>query len=132
MNQVTLETLGKIQAHLITQKAQAISEGRAGACRLRTECGLKCAVGSIIPDELYDSSMEASSANTLRMRWPNLFDKDLDLGPIQLTLSYHDGVLFGSRSKRPEGYCYMKWIEGDVNHHPDLAFAAIREEYGIV
>lgn len=132
LNTVTLEALETVRLHLINQKAQSVAFPDSGACMFRTSCGLKCAVGAIIPDEKYEPAMESNSSWTLRQRWPDLFHADLDLGPIQLTLTYHDGLLFGSRSERPEGFSYRKWIAGDETHHPDLAFAAIRKEYGIV
>lgn len=36
-----------------------------GKCRYRTECGLACFVGALIPDEIYSTSMEEKSAWTL-------------------------------------------------------------------
>jgi hypothetical protein len=43
--------------HLATQKARAWSEDN-GTCGYRTETGLMCAVGCLIPDELYDPEIE--------------------------------------------------------------------------
>lgn len=44
--------------HLLTQNKRA---GARGACFYRTNDGLKCAVGALIPDELYDADMERRS-----------------------------------------------------------------------
>lgn len=57
-NQEVFDTVAK---HLLTQKQ--ISANLA-ACLYRGHSGLKCAIGCLIPDELYDPAMDDSSSNT--------------------------------------------------------------------
>ncbi len=55
----TQEAFNKICDHLMTQKKQATHSGHwGGSCRYRAPDGSKCAVGCLIPDELYTPSME--------------------------------------------------------------------------
>lgn len=53
------EIFNKVAAHLLTQGRPAREEDR---CRYRTTNGLSCAVGCLIPDELYSPSFEGESA----------------------------------------------------------------------
>ena len=43
---------------LLKQGVKSAEPGNPSACRYRGEGGLKCAVGFLIPDELYDDSIE--------------------------------------------------------------------------
>ena len=52
------EVFDKVVNHLLEQKYQASYEG---ACVYRAPDGASCAVGCLIPDELYDEEMEGSS-----------------------------------------------------------------------
>ena len=54
--------------HLAAQKTQSISprpDGKGTQCAYRGENGAKCAVGCLIPDELYDPSMEGDNVDQL-------------------------------------------------------------------
>ena len=42
---------------------QARNPGPLGKCRYRTNNGLKCAVGQLIPDEVYDMGMEGETVH---------------------------------------------------------------------
>lgn len=57
----------KVARHLLTQreKAQEYSVISGSSCRYRTEDGQKCAIGCLIPDELYDSVMEGVAADNV-------------------------------------------------------------------
>lgn len=46
----------KVSHHLLTQNAKAMGQFK---CMYRTSNGLMCAVGCLIPDELYDPSLES-------------------------------------------------------------------------
>jgi hypothetical protein len=46
----------RVCAHLLAQ--QAVSEDDSGSCRLRGENGRKCAIGSLVRDDLYDADLE--------------------------------------------------------------------------
>lgn len=50
------EIFDKVARHLLTQGQRAETEG--GDCVYRAEDGTKCAVGCLIPDELYDPEFE--------------------------------------------------------------------------
>lgn len=54
------EIFNKVAAHLLKQGRPAREEDR---CRYRTTDGLSCAVGCLIPDELYSPSFEGSGAS---------------------------------------------------------------------
>ena len=43
----------KVQKHLLKQNEQALD--RVGSCQYRTNSGLSCAVGCLIPDQMYRS-----------------------------------------------------------------------------
>lgn len=81
--------------HMKSQKVQAITPN--GRCRYRTEDGLKCNVGHLIPDEDYDPKMDANSTggaiSTVLCRFPQLHY----LRPFQHLLSdlqaVHDSLL---------------------------------------
>jgi hypothetical protein len=45
-----------VSAHLLAQGA--VSEDDNGSCRLRSPHGRKCAIGSLIRDDLYDVALE--------------------------------------------------------------------------
>ena len=46
----------RVSNHLLTQRA--VSEDENGSCRLRSGNGRKCAIGSLIADELYRPEIE--------------------------------------------------------------------------
>lgn len=52
-----------VRAHLLKQNAKAVDT--TGACRYRTDNGLSCAIGCLIPDELYKPEMEGFSVDEL-------------------------------------------------------------------
>ena len=55
------EAYDKMKAHLLSQMKRSTGEmGEASAysCAYRGKNGLKCAIGALIPDELYDITME--------------------------------------------------------------------------
>ena len=55
------EVFDKVSKHLLTQNMRSIDS--RGACKYRAINGLKCAVGCLIPDEVYDPSMEGFRIN---------------------------------------------------------------------
>lgn len=54
------EIFNKVAAHLLKQGRPA--RNSEDSCRYRTESGLSCAVGCLIPDRLYSPSFEGASA----------------------------------------------------------------------
>ena len=55
----------KVQKHLLKQNERA--EDRYG-CQYRTDSGLSCAVGCLMTDDIYDSSLEGSNLNDIGVR----------------------------------------------------------------
>ena len=53
------EIFDKVATHLLTQKKQAVSD--EGVCLYRTPSGLSCAVGCLIPDDLYTPAIETGT-----------------------------------------------------------------------
>ncbi len=56
------EIFDKVATHLITQNAKAVSEDDSESCLYRSPGGLTCAMGHLIPDDLYHPSMEGKGA----------------------------------------------------------------------
>ena len=54
------EIFQTVESHLLAQNAKS-TEG--GVCRYRTSTGLMCAVGCLIPDELYSEDLECFSVD---------------------------------------------------------------------
>ncbi|MCP3024976.1 hypothetical protein [Cupriavidus basilensis] len=61
------EIFTKVATHLLTQKQRARGDGGIG-CRYRTNHGLTCAVGCLVPEDLYDASMELTSIDGVIQR----------------------------------------------------------------
>jgi hypothetical protein len=70
MTQLTnQEIFDRVAAHLITQGKQAMDEG---SCAYRGANDTSCAVGCLIPDDLYLSSMENRTFTQLVRNYPRL------------------------------------------------------------
>ncbi len=63
------EVYNKVKTHLLTQKRQAV---QGTTCVYRTSSGLKCAVGCLIPDEVYTTDFESKDVVNLLIKFPNL------------------------------------------------------------
>lgn len=60
------EIFTKVATHLLTQKQRARDvhpNGAESPCRYRTAAGLSCAVGCLIPEDLYDPRIEGTILN---------------------------------------------------------------------
>lgn len=57
--------LEKVVAHLLAQRVPAVSATVFGGCRYRSPNGTKCAVGCLIPDELYTPEIEGAGVEAL-------------------------------------------------------------------
>lgn len=74
------EIFDKVAMHLLTQKKKALKlysgvnsfKSETHVCALRGFSGTKCAIGCLIPDELYSSKMEKTSPRSLRKVFPSL------------------------------------------------------------
>ncbi len=59
------EVYDKVKTHLLTQGKRAVVEDHPNVYPegvYRTAAGLKCAIGCLIPDELYNPDLEGASA----------------------------------------------------------------------
>jgi len=57
------EVFDKVATHLLTQKRKSM--GSSNLCMYRGPNGLKCAIGCLIPDDLYNKSIEYSNSFNL-------------------------------------------------------------------
>ena len=57
------EIFDTVATHLLTQNAKALALGTKTVCRYRGAGGYKCAVGCLIPDELYSDSIEGGGVS---------------------------------------------------------------------
>lgn len=89
INLTAQEALDMVTTHLLRQGAKAISEH--GKCSYRTSDGKKCAVGALIPDEMYDPAFDTNDTGVRALR---LFGKPLfadELFPLLMNLQHlHD------------------------------------------
>lgn len=67
----------RIARHLLTQNEKARADYTRLTCRYRTDAGLKCAIGALIPDEEYNEDFEGSALHTSH---PLLAHLQKDLG----------------------------------------------------
>lgn len=84
------EVFDKVAAHLLQQKEKSMTMGR---CMYRSANGLKCAIGCLIPDDLYESSIE----NTPVYELPYFIIKHIgceweDLSFLSVLQKIHDCV----------------------------------------
>ena len=68
------EIFNKVADHLLTQGRVATSSTTLPTCAYRSTDGATCAVGCLIPDELYVPEMENKSVYTLLWYFPDLPD----------------------------------------------------------
>lgn len=89
------EIFNKVWNHLLTQDKQAINDNE-GVCLYRAEDGCMCAVGCLIPDELYDPDMEGLDVNNTKVRGVleeiGLLDQADNLGLLNSLQYIHDHV----------------------------------------
>lgn len=72
MNRMTnQEIFDKVADHLIKQGRKSIRENTSRYCMYRGADGTMCAVGCLIPDELYSADMEDLTADDLIKKFPN-------------------------------------------------------------
>ena len=57
------EIFDRVVEHLAQQKKRSMYD--KDTCAYRSEDGLKCAIGALIPDEYYDSEFEEKNISTL-------------------------------------------------------------------
>lgn len=59
------EVFNKVSEHLIAQGCKSIGPASAAICSYRSSGGRKCAIGCLIPDEMYKLDMDSRSVNVI-------------------------------------------------------------------
>jgi hypothetical protein len=87
-NQEVFDTVAR---HLLTQQVRSVGEDRDG-CRYRGHNGRKCAIGALIPDELYLPEMEGKYAHQLTDHYQPLAEllAGVDTELLGMLQSIHD------------------------------------------
>jgi hypothetical protein len=85
------EMFNFVATHLLTQKCRS-KEFENGTCMYRGPGGLKCAVGALIPDAIYDRAFEGESAVSLIERFPEVKQYIPDVDLAQDLQYIHDDV----------------------------------------
>ena len=100
----TTQTLfNTVAAHLLTQgkKATVMDSDDAELCRYRGDGGTKCAIGCLIPDELYRPKMEGRNIGSL------IYDNEFGL--ISLFAGVNKGIL-GQLQRVHDNYPPEQWL----------------------
>lgn len=90
------EAFDKVVVHLKNQKWQRAFEN--DYCAYRTECGLMCAVGVLIPDDQYHPYFEKEDVVGIQYRIPAI--KNLDTGMLIDLQDFHDNEMHGLNEKQ--------------------------------
>jgi len=100
-----------VALHLLAQKAKATTarEDLSYSCRYRTASGLKCAVGCLIPDELYTESLEGASVHGIIMVARHMATGSVD--PI------NDPYLKNVKITKEQADLFMDLLEEDGSVH---------------
>ena len=125
---MTITSREKIEQHLIQQKARAVQPGElldgstlSDRCQYRTDSGMMCAAGCLIPDAKYDPSMEGLTVNGVQRGFPDIFPNDISERELSEWQNYHDNYTM----LRKTSFSYKQWINGDEDHHPSKFKQAI-------
>lgn len=100
------ETFDRVLTHLRTQGVPAYEDGQ---CSYRTDNGLMCAIGALIPDENYISQMDCGHSVGEELVWkrvPGATKRDVPF--LRLLQSAHDGSVIDSLG--PDGN-YLESVE---------------------
>ena len=85
------EIFTKVKNHLLTQNCKATEQK---VCRYRTANGLKCAIGCLIPDDVYTRNIEHKTVDLLCSGVVKDFDylKQFDKSFLRRLQVIHDNV----------------------------------------
>lgn len=96
---------GQVKKHLLTQGIKSVSayvpdDDGSASCAYRGVNGTRCAIGCIIPDELYDPKMEGKRASAILREYVDLaeyleIEDDDDLFFLEGLQSIHDSECSG-------------------------------------
>lgn len=116
INLSKLEILQKVREHFVEQGALAWDD-KAGICKYRTPNGQKCAVGALIPDELYNPSYEGKAVHTINTFARQKFGELLFDPKIEPFLTYlqdmHDRAAGAFREDPARA---LSHFQGDLDH----------------
>jgi hypothetical protein len=99
------EAFDKVAEHLLKQMRKSLNIDR-GRCVYRNKDGLKCAIGALIPDELYDHKMEYMGVDRLIFNFHNELQPlfaDVSISLLQDLQDVHDDVSPDHWYRRLEG-----------------------------
>lgn len=104
----------KIRTHLLAQDAKAAT--KEGSCKYRNEAGLQCAVGCLIPDELYKPWMEGQTAHGVDIQnvLAKIFGRslnDTELTFLRDLQTIHDSHLPKSWKRRLDEFAEREHIQ---------------------
>lgn len=86
MTDLPQQVYDTVARHIIAQKTAAVS---GYTCRYRTPHGRKCAIGCLIPDDMYDPRMEGYGIRHFMQEFPGVLPPvDSDL--LEALQSAHD------------------------------------------
>lgn len=94
-NMTDFEAFDKVSKHLLSQKEKSIQETIVGfRCAYRGDNGLKCAIGCLIPDELYHEDMESITVIDLVKGFPEIGElfRGVDINLLFELQSTHDDI----------------------------------------
>ena len=91
------EIFNTVAKHLLKQGAAAVDGAQ---CVYRDPSGASCAVGCLIPDEVYDEAMEGDLAADVISGYPALHHLLPHLDLVSALQSAHDFVLTGGQSNK--------------------------------
>lgn len=86
------EVFDKVATHLLTQMEKSSIDEYGGLCAYRGDRGTKCAIGCLIPDELYRLAFEGTTVDGLLWDDDNcpIPGLDLDLTPFSYLRQLQD------------------------------------------
>ena len=93
------EVFDTVATHLMTQRERASLNGQ---CQYKDPEGLKCAVGCLIPDDVYSPQMEGKSVRVLLASSPGIMLRPLaaHLNMLSSLQDVHDRVHVSHWSRR--------------------------------
>jgi hypothetical protein len=118
------EIFDKVVSHLLTQNARSMRQIQPGkmtheVCAYRGQDGTSCAIGCLIPDEIYTPNMEGWNLIHIMGEWPevaSLFEGS-DTNFLQSLQSVHDSYLIGQWKQmlREVGHEYRLILPKELN-----------------
>lgn len=104
------EVFAKVVTHL--RKQNAVSAKQNGMCVYRGPNGMKCAVGCLIPDDVYKPEMECGGVGVLFMNFP---ETAKEIGKDNIHLLRHLQTIH-------DQYSPLRW---------ETAFLSVSDEYNL-